>query len=158
VGSFAVARLTQALDSYRVTEPMFTYRIDADLELLLPEERHAEEAYALVRQNLEQLKMWLPWARDEHSLEDSRHFIRQNLQQFVEGKGFAAHLVFRQQIAGIVGYNIISWQDRKTDIGYWLGAAYQGNGLMTKACRALVNHAFNELKLNRVEMHCAVNN
>ena len=137
---------------------MFSYRIDEDLELRLPEERHAEESHALVMENLKHLKIWLPWATDEYSFEDTRNFIRRNLQQFAEGQGFAAQLVFRRRVAGNIGFVTINWQDRKTEIGYWLGAAYQGNGLMTKACRAWIDYAFNELKLNRVEMHCAVNN
>ena len=137
---------------------MFSYRIDDDLELCLPEERHAEEAHALVRQNLGHLKKWLPWATEELSLEDTCDYIRQNLQQFAERQGFAMHIVFQSQIAGNVGYNTINWQDQKTEMGYWLGASYQGKGLMTKACRALIDHAFNELKLNRVEMQCAVDN
>ena len=29
---------------------------------------------------------------------------------------------------------------------------------MTKSCLALINYAFDELKLNRVEMHCGVEN
>ena len=135
---------------------MFSYRIDDDLELCLPEERHAEEAHALVRQNLEHLKEWLSWTTGEPSLEDTCNYIRGNLQRFAEYQGFAMHIVFQRQIAGNVGYNTINWQDKKTEIGYWLGASFQGKGLMTKACRALVDHAFNELKLNRVEMKCAV--
>lgn len=29
---------------------------------------------------------------------------------------------------------------------------------MTKSCRALINHAFSELNLNRVDIRCAVEN
>ena len=29
---------------------------------------------------------------------------------------------------------------------------------MTKSCRALIEHAFRELRLNRVEIYCAVEN
>lgn len=137
---------------------MFSYRIDEDLELRLPGEHHAEEVHALVRENLGDLKQWLPWVTDEHSLEDTRGYIRQNLQQFAESKGFAAHIVFQGRIAGNVGYNSINWQDRKTEIGYWLAASFRGKGLMTKACRALTDHAFDELNLNRVEIHCATEN
>jgi ribosomal-protein-serine acetyltransferase len=137
---------------------MFSYKIDADLELRLPEERHAEEASELVRQNIQHLKMWLPWVGDDYSLEDAQNFIRHNLQQFADNKGFAVQLVFRNRIAGYAGYNTIDLHNRKAEIGYWLGAAFEGRGLMTKACQALVDYGFHELKLNRIEMQCSTHN
>ncbi|HEX8685562.1 MAG TPA: GNAT family protein, partial [Pyrinomonadaceae bacterium] len=72
--------------------------------------------------------------------------------------GFATLIFSGGRVAGSIGYNNIDWANRKTDIGYWLGAAYQGRGLMTRSCRALVGHAFGELRLNRVEIYCAVAN
>jgi len=52
----------------------------------------------------------------------------------------------------------LDWTNRKTEIGYWLGESFQGRGLVTKSCRVLIDYAFNELKLNRVEMRCGVEN
>ena len=45
-----------------------------------------------------------------------------------------------------------------TSLGYWIGEAYQGRGLVTASCRALITHAFDEARLNRVEIRCAVEN
>lgn len=137
---------------------MFSYRVDENLQLRLPEARYAEEAFALVRQNLALLKEWLPWATDNHSLENARDFIKHNLQQFADNKGFAVHIVFQNQIAGYVGHNIIDCVNQRAEMGYWLGASFHSKGLVTEASRILINHAFGELKLNRVEMHCAVEN
>ena len=44
------------------------------------------------------------------------------------------------------------------EIGYWLGSKFQGKGIVTGACRLLTDHAFDEWKLNRVEIHCAPGN
>ena len=43
-------------------------------------------------------------------------------------------------------------------IGYWLAETHQGRGLVTTACRALVDHAFSAWTLNRVEVRAAVDN
>jgi ribosomal-protein-serine acetyltransferase len=56
------------------------------------------------------------------------------------------------------GFNAIDWQNRRTEIGYWLAPPFQGRGVMTKTCRFLVAYAFAELNLNRVEILCAVEN
>jgi len=137
---------------------VLSYKIDEETLLRLPEERHLEEAYAVVMQNLEHLKAWSNWARDDFSIEDARSFVTTNLQNFAERKGFALHIVYRGKMVGNVGYNTIDWANKRTEIGYWLSAAAQGKGLMTRACRALVSHAFDEFELNRVEINCAVEN
>lgn len=46
----------------------------------------------------------------------------------------------------------------KTSIGYWLGAEFEGRGIMVRSCRALIDYLFKELKLNRVEIRTAPGN
>jgi ribosomal-protein-serine acetyltransferase len=137
---------------------MFSYRIDDSLQLRLPEERHAEELAALVGQDYAYLKEWMPWLKDDYTVADAQEYIKRNLQQFADNNGFGMNLVYQNKIAGSIGYNRISWADRRTEIGYWLGSRYQGRGLMTKACRVLIDYAFTELNLNRVEIHCGTQN
>ena len=137
---------------------MFSQRIDEELELRAVEERFAEELTALVRRDLAHLSPWMPWATERYSLDDAREFIRRNIRQYAEDMGFATLIFYGGRVAGCIGYNNIDWANRKTDIGYWLGAAYQGRGIMTRSCRALVAHAFKELRLNRVEIYCATGN
>jgi len=137
---------------------MFTYRLDADTELRLLEERHALELYDLTHQNREHLRRWLPWVDTVTSVEVTRKFIRNSLKQFVAQRGFQAGIWHTGRLVGVIGYHKIDWHNRKTSLGYWLGAAFQGKGIVTKACGALVEHAFRDLKLNRVEIRCAAQN
>jgi ribosomal-protein-serine acetyltransferase len=137
---------------------MFSYRIDEDAELRLIEPRHAGQLDALIEQNRAHIKEWSAWLKDDRTIENARAFITRNLMQFAENKGFNVAIWYRGEMAGQIGYNYLDWVNRRAEIGYWLGAQFQGKGLMTKSCRALVRHAFEELKLNRVEMQCAVEN
>ncbi|MDE5555014.1 MAG: GNAT family N-acetyltransferase [Muribaculaceae bacterium] len=41
-------------------------------------------------------------------------------------------------------------QDGEAEIGYWIGKPYWGQGLIPEAVNALLNHSFNELRLNAV--------
>ncbi len=137
---------------------MFSHRIDEDIELRLSAEQFAEEATAVIRDNHAYLKEWLPWVKDDYSLADTLEFVRRNLRQFAANEGFSAQIVHRGRFAGNIGFNKFDWTNRKTEIGYWLAEPFQGRGIITRACRAFVSHAFDVLKLNRVEIYCGVGN
>ena len=137
---------------------MFSLTVDDDINLCLLEERQAEALFALVEENRIYLREWLPWLDDTASPDSVNSFIKASLEQFANHKGFQTGIVYRNQLAGVIGYHEINWADRATSIGYWLAAGYQGQGIMTRACRFLVNYAFTELSLNRVEIRCAVKN
>jgi ribosomal-protein-serine acetyltransferase len=139
-------------------EALFPRRLDADLKLRLPEERYSPEAAALIRRHCAELARWLPWVSEGFSVEDAREFARLNRRQYEAGEGFSLQIVYRGRVAGNAGYNSIDWQNRRTEIGYWLAPPFQGRGLMTKTCRFLVTHALAGLGLNRVEILCAVGN
>ncbi len=137
---------------------MLTIKIDDDTELRTFEEEDAEEVFAAVERNREYLREWLPWLDGNRSVEDTRVFIRQALVQQATDDGFQAGIWYRGKFAGVIGYHYIDRHDCKTEIGYWLDASLQGKGLMTKACKTMVSHAFHEYRLNRVEIHCATGN
>jgi ribosomal-protein-serine acetyltransferase len=137
---------------------MFYADIGNQATLRILEEQHAAQLFALVDANRSHLRAWLPWLDNNTSVEASRSFIRHSLQQFANNDGFQAGIWQGDAMAGVIGYHTLDWANRKTDIGYWLGVAFQGHGLMTRATRTLVNHAFGELGLNRVEIRCAVGN
>ena len=137
---------------------MFTRRIASDTELRSFEERHADGLFSLTDQNREHLQEWLPWLDNTKAAADTKSFIRKSLEQFADNNGFQAGIWVKGDLAGVGGYHRIDWRNRVTSIGYWLGASYQGQGIMTAACQALVEYAFHELKLNRVEIQCAPEN
>jgi ribosomal-protein-serine acetyltransferase len=137
---------------------MFTLKISDELELRLLEERHAEELFALVDQNRQHLRQWLPWLDTTLSPSDTSTFIKNALDQFANDLGLVSGIWYRNRIVGVIGFNSIDWQNRIAHIGYWLDAESRGNGLVTRGCSALIDYAFNELELNRIEIHCAEGN
>lgn len=137
---------------------MFSHQIDNDLELKLLTIKDAEALYSLTVQSKSYLREWLPWVDSTKTVDDSKNFIEATLKQFAANDGFQAGIWYKGELAGVIGYHGISWQNNSTSIGYWLGEGYQGKGIMTRATRVLVEYALNELKLNRVEIRCAEKN
>jgi ribosomal-protein-serine acetyltransferase len=138
--------------------PPIRFIIDRDTELHLLTEHDAAAVFALVEQHRPYLRQWLPWVDYTRSVEDERAFIRMLQGQYLENNGFACAIWYRGQITGTISYHPINWAQRKVEIGYWLAAPFQGRGLMTMSCQAMVTYAFDMLKLNKVEIRCAIGN
>ena len=52
----------------------------------------------------------------------------------------------------------MDYENKKTTIGYWLDKEHQGKGVMTRSVKILINFAFTELGLNRIQINCAPEN
>ena len=137
---------------------MFRFNAGAGVELRLFDDRHAEALFALTEQNRAHLRPWLPWVDQTLSVDDTRAFIQSSLYQYAGNNGFQAGIWFQGELAGAIGYLYFNWRSRKTEIGYWLAESFQGGGIMTRACAAMIEHAFAERGLNRVEIQCASGN
>jgi ribosomal-protein-serine acetyltransferase len=137
---------------------MFTLTVDEKIELKLLEQRDAEELIQEIHNSREYLREWLPWVDGMQAAEDYHPIIKMWLEQFANNDGFQAGIVYENKIVGMAGFHGIDWKNKKTSIGYWLSADYQGKGIMTKVTKTLVDHAIDELDLNRVEIRCGVEN
>jgi ribosomal-protein-serine acetyltransferase len=138
--------------------PVLRLAINAETELRLLEERDAPELFALIEQERLRLRIWLPWLDQTLSLQDEINFIHHTEQQYARSQGLTCAILYQGKIAGSIGYNMIDWLNRKTEIGYWLASNYEGKGLMTQSCKELLQFAFSVLELNKVEIRCAVGN
>jgi ribosomal-protein-serine acetyltransferase len=137
---------------------MFSYEIDENLKLILPIEQNAQEIFLSVRENFEYLKEWMPWVTDDYSIETARDFVKKNLIEMADNGTFAAAVVSNEKIVGTMGFHHLDAANKSVQMGYWLTKEMQGKGIITRCCRVLIDYAFDELKLNRVQINCNVEN
>src|SRR5208282_2277651 len=137
---------------------MLTYSFAEGAELRLLERHHADELFALIGHNRAYLRRWLPECDVQESLDDCKAVIKSSLESLAANTGFTLGIWHQGHLAGVVGAGHIDWENQSTMIGYWLGESYQGKGLVTGACGAVVDYLFTELKLHRIEIRCATNN
>jgi len=121
------------------------------------EEADASELHALVEANRDHLARWMPWAAGQ-DLAGTERFIAEAEEQLARDDGFQAIVAPEGEIIGVAGFHAIDWINRNTSLGYWLAEDAQGKGTMTAVVRALLDHAFYEWELHRVEIHCAPEN
>jgi ribosomal-protein-serine acetyltransferase len=137
---------------------MLSLKVKSDIELRLFAEQDAGEILKLVRANYEHLRPFLHWVTDDYSLETARNFIGQTQKAFADNTGRTFGIFHQEKIVGVIGFVVFNWQSSRTEIGYWNDKNYEGKGIITESCKVLINYAFEELKINRIEIHCATEN
>ncbi len=79
--------------------------------------------------------------------QNARDFILATQQPNLEGRG--VRLRSNSILIGGVGLNVEP-DERRAELGYWIGVPYWGHGYATEAARAMLRHGFDELQLNRI--------
>ena len=108
--------------------------------------------------NRSHLRKWLPWLDSNREEQDTRKFIAWTRRQFAEKKDLAAGIWHREMLVGVIGLHGITSPGGAAFMGYWISEECQGQGIVTRAARVLLEHAFKNLELRRVEIRCAPGN
>ncbi len=115
----------------------------------------ADEVYRAIEENRDRLRPYMPWEQTTRSSDDVRAFIERSLASPTDED--ANGIFVGHEFAGSVGLRVDVLMSCG-EIGYWVAAAFEGQGLVTKACRLLVDHGFRDRDLHRIEIHAAADN
>jgi len=133
-------------------------KADASISLELIADKHARPLLELLNANRTHLRQWLPWVDNMQTEEDFQAYINRSKVQHEEGTDLGYVILVNGIVAGRIGIHYIHQHNRNGAIGYWLGQKFTGQGIITKACSALIDYCFDSLGLNRIEIKCAIEN
>lgn len=89
------------------------------------------------------------------TLNEARELIEKAQQAFSDHRRIDWGITLKSDpnsvVIGRCGFNYWLRQDRRASIGYDLGHAYWGKGIMTEAVRAMAQFGFEQMDLNRIE-------
>jgi ribosomal-protein-serine acetyltransferase len=139
-------------------EKMFTHKVNDQIELRILQLSHAGEFFAVLDQNRDYLRPWHPWVDLLKSEQHVEKAIQLWNKQYEAHRGFHAGIWFEGHFCGVVNHLNVDFTNRWTALSYWLDASHQGRGIMTACCGAMIEHAFETWKLNRVTIECATEN
>ncbi|SEN69516.1 ribosomal-protein-serine acetyltransferase [Amphibacillus marinus] len=134
---------------------MFRFEIEAGLALKPLELKDGNKLYQLITESRQHLRTYLPFVDQTAKPEDTLEFVKATVISNAEQKSFVTVVLVEEQIAGLVGFNQISWPNKKAEVGYWLAEPFIKRGITTKAVRAIINYAFKTLELNRITIRAA---
>ena len=121
------------------------------------EPRHAGELSALFRSDDHDLFRWLAW---EHLADAGA--AREFLQGFATGRAEGTRRLLGiwldDTLVGGTLYPTVNQRHRTAEIGVFLAAPARGRGIVTRAVEVMVDHAFDDLGIRRVEWRCSALN
>jgi ribosomal-protein-alanine N-acetyltransferase len=108
------------------------------------------------------LSPWEPsWPNDDLTKPAFQRRLARQDRERAEDQSYC-FLIFRSKddalLGGITLGNVRRGVAQCATIGYWMGERHAGQGYMTKAMRAILRHAFLEMRLHRIEAACVPNN
>ncbi len=138
--------------AYRIVTPQLIIRCyhPADAPLLA----------ASVTESLEHLLPWMPWAAAEPEPIDTKvERLRQFRAKFDLNQDFI-YGIFNPQENRLLGGTGLHTRigDSALEIGYWIHKDFTNRGYATETSAALTKVAFEVSKVQRVEIHCSVEN
>lgn len=134
--------------------------ITAGLFILRPYvEADASSMGAGVRESMETLGRWMPWAKPDFSDDDALCWFAECSSDRALGEAHEFGIFSKDgRFIGGCGLNQFSKRDKFCNLGYWVRQSEQGKGAATAATRALRRLAFESLGLARVEIVVAQGN
>ena len=137
---------------------MHSYTIDENLRLERPTPEIAEEAVVVVRENLEHLKPWMPWAVVDYSLEHANAWIEKSQEAAAKDGTFGLLIFLRGRIIGSIGIHDLDLVNKRTSMGYWIDHRHEGKGIITRCSKVLIEYLFDTMGLHRIQINCNVEN
>jgi ribosomal-protein-serine acetyltransferase len=123
--------------------------------------RDAEPLVTAVRDSIDDLARWLPWAHEGYGRSDAVRFIRDSTAAWAESRAFdfAVRGADRPRVhLGNVSVWHTSRREQAGEIGYWIRSTVTGNGIATEAAARVMQVAFQELGMHRVTLRIATGN
>lgn len=119
-----------------------------------------DSLYEAARESISEMFEWMPWCHPDYSIEESRTWIESQPDKWEKGEeyNFAISYNMGGLYLGGCGLRIIDHNIGIANLGYWVRTSQTKKGIATAAALLLTRFAFNELRLNRVEITVAVDN
>ena len=135
-----------------------TFELDDGIVLKPVTETDVEDIFSLVRRNEAHLVEFMHWMVPDYSIDMSREFVERSVSAAKAGESAGFRIYLDNVCIGSIGFVHFDTKSGKTEIGYWIDKAEEGKGIVTAATKRLIDFAFTELGLNRVEIRCAAEN
>ena len=113
-----------------------------------------------VYESLNELRPWMPWAREPETLEAAETRLRNAMAQWIRRENLLLHVYLKGTSTFVMGSGLhrLDWNAGTFEIGYWVRTKFAGQGYVSEAVNGVTDFAFRHLHANRVEIRCDARN
>lgn len=137
---------------------MFSLPLRDDARLAGLEVWHAEEFAEHLDRAREHIRPWVGPAFVTHDLAGARATLQRYAERQAADAARLYGIWWRDVLVGGVMFTGFDAAFGTCEVGCWLEPGAEGRGLVTPACRALLDWAFTSRGLHRAEWHCRADN
>lgn len=135
---------------------MKTLVVNNEIILKQIEISDAKDVFTTINAERTYLRKWLPFVDGTKQLKDTENFIKSVYKKPNNNFVFVIH--YNQQFVGLISLKDIDKANKKAEVGYWISEFYQKKGIVTQSLKMLIDFAFDELAINRIQIKCGVEN
>jgi len=132
--------------------------IDDHLNLEKIKLAHTEIIFNCIDENREFLYTWLPFVEHTRQVHDTELFIRSIIDKPYGERDDVYEIWYKGEFAGLIGFKDTDYIDHKVEIGYWLAKKMTGKGIALKSTKKVINIAFRNMNMNRIQIRCGIGN
>ena len=130
--------------------------VDANIRLKEIGLEDTEVIFNTIINERDYLGEWLPFVELTREISFTRCFVEGYLNS--DKKDLTCAIFYQNQFVGLIGLKDTDFDNKKTEIGYWLSEPYQHKGIITNSCKSLINFIFDKMNINRVQIKVAKGN
>jgi ribosomal-protein-serine acetyltransferase len=135
-----------------------TLPIRENLKLRTLEVSDVQAFFDITQDDNAHLREWLGWLDDDKTVADTEKYIIESNKRFADGEGLDVGIFNEDRQVGGIGLFPLDTANKKASVAYWLTEDAQGKGIMSDTMKVLIEYVFTEMKLNRIEISCAIGN
>ncbi|MCC6613995.1 MAG: GNAT family N-acetyltransferase [Anaerolineae bacterium] len=139
------------------TPPPFPPQLEtARLILRPPQPGDGQAINDAVRETFAALTQWMPWAKTMPTVDDTENFARDGWSRYHAQEDYPLLLYDKETgiFVGASGLHPHDWRVPKFEIGYWIRASREGQGLVTEAVNEITRFAFEAQGAQRLIIRC----
>ena len=137
---------------------MFQLIVDNDIILKELNPANAGLIFNVINSNREFLRKWLSWVDTTNAVEDTIFYVQSVANPDIYKSRIVFEIWYKEIFTGLIDFHGSDQINKKVEIGYWLAENFQGKGIVTKACKACIDYAFNNFDIEKINIKCAIGN
>lgn len=131
---------------------MLNLKVSQNIEMKQLSVDDAETLFNFVDRNRDYLKNWLNWIDSTQTIEDQKKYLETLSHNVNATSSIDLGIWYENKIIGVIHLTNIDRINKVAALGYCIDENYQYKGIITECSKIILNFAFKELNLHRIEI------